>query len=149
MEYNKTVYCWGSQCNLTLVASVLVGVVAFLGSQVVLSPVVSGCLPLCVGVGVGWCGSLPGLSSRFVSGCLRLSPPVCVGVGVGWCGSLPGLSNRFVSGSLVVSLCVWEWVLVGVVAFLGFQVVLCPVVSGCLPLCKRVPLCGGGCWLVW
>ena len=36
---------------------VLVGVVAFLGSQVVLSPVVS----LYVGVGVGWCGSLLGL----------------------------------------------------------------------------------------
>ena len=92
----KTVYCWGSQCNSTLVASVLVGVVAFLGSQVVLSPVVSGCLPLCVGVGVGWCGSLPGLSSRFVSGCL----PLCVEVGVGWC--LPGLSSRVVS---VVSGC--------------------------------------------
>ena len=89
----QTVYCWGSQCKLTLVASVLVGVVAFLGSQVVLSPVVCGCPLLRVGVGVGWCGSLPGLSSRFVSGCL----PLCVGVGVGWCGSLPGLSSRVVS----------------------------------------------------
>ena len=67
--FPQTVCCWGSQCNLTLVA--------FLGSQVVLSPVVSGCPLLCVGVGVGWCGSLPGLSSRFVSGCLRLSPFVC------------------------------------------------------------------------
>ena len=73
----QTVYYWGSQCNSTLVASVLVGVVAFLGSQVVLSPVVSGCLPLCVGVGVGWCGSLPGpflayevVLSPVVSGCL-------------------------------------------------------------------------------
>ena len=28
-------------------------------------------------LGAGWCGSLPGLSSRFVSGCLRLSPFVC------------------------------------------------------------------------
>ena len=51
----QTVCCWGSQCNLTLVASVLVGVVAFLGSQVVLSP------PLCVGVVLGSCGSLLGL----------------------------------------------------------------------------------------
>ena len=89
----------------------LVGVVAFLASQVVLSPVVSGCLPLCVGVGVGLCGSLPGLSSRFVSGCL----PLCVGVGVGWCGSLPGLSSRFGFGcrslpglsSRLVSRCLW------------------------------------------
>ena len=96
-------FMWGGGCCLVLVA--------FLGSQVVLSLVVSCCLPLCVGVGVGWCGSLPGLSS------LRLSP--------------------------VVSLCVREWVLVGVVACLGSQVVLSPVISGCLPLC------GGGCWLVW
>ena len=49
----------------------LVGVVGFLGPEVVLSPVVSGCLPSCggwvmVGVvgflgGVGWCGRLLGL----------------------------------------------------------------------------------------
>ena len=63
----------------------LVGVVAFLASQVVLSPVVFGCLPLCVGVGVSWCGGLPGLSP-VVSGCL----PLC-GVGVGWCGRHLGL----------------------------------------------------------
>ena len=56
-------FMWGGGCCLVLVA--------FLGSQVVLSLVVSCCLPLCVGVGVGWCGSLPGLSS------LRLSPFVC------------------------------------------------------------------------
>ena len=79
--------------------------VAFLGSQVVLSPVVSGCLPLCVGVGVGWCGSLPGLSSRLVSRCLRLSPFM------------------------------WGWVVVGVVAFLASEVVLSPLVSGCFPSC--------------
>ena len=42
----------------------LVGVVGFLGSEVVLSPVVSGCLrlsPFMWGVGVGWCGRLLGL----------------------------------------------------------------------------------------
>ena len=33
--------------------------------------------------------------------------------------------------------------MVGVVGFLGPEVVLSPVVSGCLPSC------GGGCWLVW
>ena len=38
--------------TLDLAALVLVGVVGFLGSEVVLSPVVSGCLPSC-GVGVG------------------------------------------------------------------------------------------------
>ena len=42
--------------------------------------------------------------------------------------------------SPVVSLCVWDWVLLGVVAFLGSQVVLSPVVS---------LVCGSGCWLVW
>ena len=112
----------GSQVVLSPVVSgsfpllwewVLVGVVAFLGSQVVLSPVVSGSFPLCVGVGAGWCGSLPGLSSRRVSRCLRLSPFM------------------------------WGWVLVGVVAFLASEVVLSPVVFGCLPLC------GDGCWFVW
>ena len=35
------------------------------------------------------------------------------------------------------------WVMVGVVGFLGPAVVLSPVVSGCL---LHV---GGGCWLVW
>ena len=42
----------------------LVGVVGFLGSEVVLSPVVSHCLrlsPFMWGVGVGWCGRLLGL----------------------------------------------------------------------------------------
>ena len=63
---------------------------------------------------------------------------VLVGV-VGVLGSEVVLSPLFP----VVSLCVWEWLLVGVVGFLGSEVVLSPVVSGCLPLC------GGGCWLVW
>ena len=38
--------------TLDLAALVLVGVVSFLGSEVVLSPVVSGCLPSCGGWGV-------------------------------------------------------------------------------------------------
>ena len=49
---------------LDLAALVLVGVVGFLGSEVVLSPVVSHCLrlsPFMWGVGVGWCGRLLGL----------------------------------------------------------------------------------------
>ena len=62
---------------------VLDGVVAFLGSQIVLFPVVSGCLPSC-GMGVGWCGSLPGLSSRLVSRCLWLSPFVWGGCRFVW-----------------------------------------------------------------
>ena len=45
--------------TLDLAALVLVGVVAFLGSEVVLSPVVSRCLPLsAVVAGVGWCGRI-------------------------------------------------------------------------------------------
>ena len=50
--------------TLDLAALVLVGVVGFLGSEVVLSPVVSRCLrlsPFMWGVGVGWCGRLLGL----------------------------------------------------------------------------------------
>ena len=38
------------------------------------------------------------------------------------------------------------WVLVGVVGFLGSEVVLSPVVSHCLRLS---PFMWGGCWLVW
>ena len=73
----------------------LVGVVGFLGSEVVLSPVVSHCLrlsPFMWGVGVGWCGRHLALKwsclplSPIVSGCL----PSC-GVGVGWRGRLLGL----------------------------------------------------------
>ena len=90
--------------TLDLAALVLVGVVGFLGSEVVLSPVVSGCLPACGGwvlVGVvGFLGSEVVLSP-VVSGCL----PACGG-----------------------------WVLVGVVGFLGSEVVLSPVVSHCLRL---------------
>ena len=47
--------------TLDLAALVLVGVVGFLGSEVVLSPVVSRCLrlsPFMWGVGVGWCGRI-------------------------------------------------------------------------------------------
>ena len=50
--------------TLDLAALVLVGAVGFLGSEVVLSPVVSHCLrlsPFMWGVGVGWCGRLLGL----------------------------------------------------------------------------------------
>ena len=50
--------------TLDLAALVLVGVVGFLGSEVVLSPIVSHCLrlsPFMWGVGVGWCGRLLGL----------------------------------------------------------------------------------------
>ena len=71
----------------------LVGVAGFLGSEVVLSPVVSGCLPSCGGwvlVGVvGFLGSEVVLSP-VVSHCLRLSPFMW-GAGVGWCGRLSGL----------------------------------------------------------
>ena len=90
--------------TLDLAALVLVGVVGFLGSEVVLFPVVSGCLPSCGGwvlVGVvGFLGSEVVLSP-VVSGCL----PSCGG-----------------------------WVLVGVVGFLGSEVVLSPVVSHSLRL---------------
>ena len=67
----------------------LVGVVGFLGSEVVLSPVVSGCLPSCAGwvlVGVAAILGSEVVLSPVVSGCL----PSC-GVGVGWCGRLLGL----------------------------------------------------------
>ena len=50
--------------TLDLAALVLVRVVGFLGSEVVLSPVVSHCLrlsPCMWGVSVGWCGRLLGL----------------------------------------------------------------------------------------
>ena len=70
--------------TLDLAALVLVGVVGFLGSEVVLSPVVSHCLrssPFMWGVGVGWCGRLLGLWNGLVSRCLRLSPFMW-GVGV-------------------------------------------------------------------
>ena len=81
----------------------LVGVVGFLGSEVVLSPVVSGCLPSCGGwVSASW---------ALKWSCLPLSPIVS--------GCLPSCGG---------------WVLVGVVGFLGSEVVLSPVVSHCLRL---------------
>ena len=68
-------------------------------------------------------------------------------------------------GWVLISVVMLGWVLVGVVAFLGCQVVLSPVVFGCLPLCEGgcwlaelvlspvvsgcLPSCGDGCWLVW
>ena len=67
----------------------LVGVAAFLGSEVVLSPVVSHCLRLSPFIGVvGFLGPEVVLSP-VVSRCLRLSPFMW-GVGVGWCGRLLG-----------------------------------------------------------
>ena len=68
----------------------LVGVVGFLGSEVVLSPVVSGCLPSCGGwvlVGVAAILGSEMVLSPVVSRCLRLSP-FMLGVGVGWCGRI-------------------------------------------------------------
>ena len=95
------------------VGMVLVRVVAFLASEVVLSLVVSGCVPSC-GMGVGWCGSLPLKSS-----CLPLSR-LMGGLGVGSCGSPEVvLSPLF----LPVSPFMWGRVLVGVVASLGSDVV--------------------------
>ena len=134
----------------------LVGVVGFLGSEVVLSPVVSGCLPSCGGwvlVGVvGFLGSEVVLSP-VVSGCL----PSCGGwVMVGVVGFLgpavvlsplsPVVSLHVGGGCWLVWSASWAlkwsclplscggWVLVGVVGFLGSEVVLSPVVSRCLRL---------------
>ena len=64
--------------TLDLAALVLVGVVGFLGSEVVLSPVVSGCLPSCGGwvlVGVAAFLGSEVVLSPVVSGCL----PSCRG----------------------------------------------------------------------
>ena len=61
-----------------MAALVLVGVVGFLGSEVVLSPVVSGCLPSCGGwvlVGVAAFLGSEVVLSPVVSGCL----PSCGG----------------------------------------------------------------------
>ena len=89
---------------------VLVGVVGFLGSEVVLSPVVSRCLPLS-----------PRVSLHVEGGCWLVWPP-------SW-----ALKWSCLPLSPVVSLHV-GWVLVGVVGFLGSEVVLSPVVSHCLRL---------------
>ena len=77
----------------------LVGVVGFLGSEVVLSPVVSGCPPSCVSLHVGGgCWLVWSASWALKWSCLPLSPvvplhvsPFMWGVGVGWCGRLLGL----------------------------------------------------------
>ena len=69
----------------------------FLGSEMVLSPVVSRRLPLSPfmwGVGVGWCGHRLGLLSPVVSRC---PSPFMWGLGVGWCGRLLGLWSGLVS----------------------------------------------------
>ena len=95
------------------------------------------CLPLSPfmwGVGVGWCGGLLGLCSGLVSRCLSWA--------LKW-SCLP--SSPVVSGCLPSC---EGWVLVGVVGFLGSEVVLSPVVSGCPPSCVSLHV-GGGCWLVW
>ena len=130
---------------------VLVGVVGFLGSEVVLSPVVplspivSGCLPSCGGwvlVGVvGFLGSEVVLSP-VVSRCLPLSPVVSLHVGVG--GWLVWSASWALKWScLPLSPIVSGWrVLVAVVGFLGSEVVLSPVVSGCLPSCGGWVLVG-------
>ena len=106
--------------TLDLAALVLVGVVGFLGSEVVLSPVVSGCLPSCGGwvlVGVAAILGSEVVLSPVVSGCLRLSPVVSLHVG---------------GGCWLVWSASWalKW--------------------SCLPLSPVVSLhVGGGCWLVW
>ena len=128
----------------------LVGVVGFLGSEVVLSPVVSHCLrlsPFMWGVGVGWCGRLLGLWSGLVSRCLPLSPlspfmwgRVLVDVVASW-----ALKWSCLPLSPIVSGCLHScggWVLVGVAAILSSEVVLSPVVSGCLPSCGGWVLVG-------
>ena len=58
--------------------------------------------------------------------------------------------KQFTVGVLNATLDLAALVLVGVVGFLGSEVVLSPVVSRCLPLSPVVSLhVGGGCWLVW
>ena len=111
-----------------------------------LSPVVSGCLPSCGGwvlVGVvGFLGSEVVLSP-VVSHCLRLSPFMWGGCWLAWSASW-ALKWSCLPLSRIVSGCLPSCggrVLVGVVGFLGSEVVLSPVVSGCLPSC-------GG-WVGW
>ena len=131
--------------TLDLAALVLVGVVGFLGSEVVLSPVVSHCLQLSPFMW-GGCWLVWSASWALKWSCLPLSPIVS--------GCLPSCGG---------------WVLVGVVGLLGSEVVLSPVVSRCLRLSpfmwglgagclvsRSLPLSpvvslhvGGGCWLVW
>ena len=116
-----------------VVGWVLVGVVGFLGSEVVLSPIVSGCLPSCGGG--CWLVWLPSWALQW--SCLPLSPVVSLHVG--------GVLGSEVVLSPVVSGCLPScggWELVGVVGFLGPEVVLSPVVSGCLPSCGGWVLVG-------
>ena len=101
----------------------LVGVVGFLGSEVVLSPVVSHCLRLSPFMW-GGCWLVWSASWALKWSCLPLPPVVS--------GCLPSCGG---------------WVLVGVVGFLGSEVVLSPVVSHSLRLSPFMS--GGGCWLVW
>ena len=62
----------------------------------------------------------------------------------------PFFPKQFTVGVLNATLDLAALVLVGVVGFLGSEVVLSPVVSRCLPLSPVVSLhVGGGCWLVW
>ena len=156
----------------------LVGVAAILGSEVVLSPVVSGCLPSCG----GGCWLVWSASWALKWSCLPLSPVVSLHVG-GGCWLLRSASWALKWSCLplspIVSGCLPScggWVLVGVAAILGSEVVLSPVVSGCLPSCGGwvlvavvgflgsevvlfpvVSRClrlspfmwGGGGWLVW
>ena len=154
------------------------GVVGFLGSEVVLSPIVSRCLrlsPFMWGVGVGWCGRLLGLWSGLVSRRLRLSPFMW-GVGVGWCGRLLWLWSGLVSRCLRLFPFMWGvgggWCgrLLGLWSGLvsrclrlfpfmwGVGVGWCGrllglwsgLVSRCLRLSPVVSLhVGGGGWLVW
>ena len=88
----------------------LVGVVGFLGSEVVLSPVVSHCLRLSPFMW-GGCWLVWSASWALKWSCLPLPPVVS--------GCLPSCGG---------------WVLVGVVGFLGSEVVLSPVVSHSLRL---------------
>ena len=129
------------------------GVVGFLGSEVVLSPVVSGCFwlsPFMWGVGVGWCGRLLGLCevvlSAVVSPCLALSPVVSLHVGGGrWLVWPPSWALKWSCFPLspVVSLHVGGgcWLVRSASWALKWS---------CLPLSPIVSLhVRGGCWLVW
>ena len=109
--------------TLDLAALVLVGVVGFLGSEVVLSPVVSGCLP------------------SFGGGCWLVW-------WASWAQKWSCFPKQFIVGVLNATLDLAALVLVGVVGFLGSEVVLSPVVSRCLRLSPfmwgvGVGWCGG------
>ena len=117
----------------------LVGVVGFLGSEVVLSPVVSHCLrvsPFMWGVGVAAILGSEVVLSPVVSHCLRVSPFMWGGCWLAWSASW-ALKWSCLPLSPIVSGCLPSCggrVLVGVVGFLGSEVVLSSVVSRCLRL---------------